>query len=113
MGSALDIGSMRAASVYMLPHFHQDAFVILIAWTLYSSELLELMLRHFIQTHQTCGMESVFLLSHSFCVLMVPDLMVPDANLSVSSYQPWKNMYAEMIQLQVRVCVYVVLHCSA
>jgi hypothetical protein len=32
---------------------------------------------------------------------------------SVSSYQPWKNMYAQMIQLQVRVCVYVVLHCSS
>jgi hypothetical protein len=30
-----------------------------------------------------------------------------------SSYQPWKNMYAQMIQLQVRVCVYVVLHCSS
>ncbi len=109
MGSAFDIGSMRAASVYMLPHFHQDTFVILIAWTLYSSDLLELMLRHFIQTHQTCGMESVFLLSHSFCVQM----MLPDANLSVSSYQPWNNMYSEMIQLQVRVCVYVVLHCSS
>ncbi len=93
------------ASVYMLPHFNQDAFVILIAWTLYSSDLLELML----QTHRTCGVESVFLLYHSFCVQM----MVPDANLSVSSYQPWKNMYAEMIQLQVRVCVYVVLHCSS
>ncbi len=53
--------------------------------------------------------ESVFLLSHSFCVQMV----VPDANLSVSSYQPWKNMYAEMIQLQVRICVYVVLHSTS
>jgi hypothetical protein len=109
MGSALDIGSMGAASVCMLPPFHQDAFMILIAWTLYSFDLLELMLRHSIQTHQTCGMESVFLLSHSFCVQM----MVPDTNLNVSSFQPWKNMYAEMIQLQVMVCVYVVLHCSS
>jgi hypothetical protein len=50
------------------------------------SNLLELMLRHFIQTHQTCGMESVFLLSHSFGV----QRMAPDANLSVSSYQPGK-----------------------
>ncbi len=94
--------------VYVAP-FPSRRFVILIAWTLYSSDLLELMLRHFIQTHQACGMESVFLLSHSFCVQM----MVPDANLSVSSYQPWKNMYAEMIQFQVRVCVYVVLHCTS
>jgi hypothetical protein len=67
------------------------------------------MLKHLVQTHQTCDMESAFSLSHSFCVQM----MVPDTNLSVSSYQPWKNMYAEMIQPQVRVCVYVVLHCSS
>jgi hypothetical protein len=55
--------------MYMLPPFHQDAFMILIAWTLYSSDLLELMLRHFIQTHQTCGMESVFLLSSNVIMM--------------------------------------------
>ncbi len=53
--------------------------MIFIEWTLYSSDLLELMLRHFIQTHQTYGMESVFLLTHSFRMQM----MVQDTNLSV------------------------------
>ena len=101
MGSALDLGSMGAASVCMLPPFHQDAFMILIAWTLYSFDLLELMLKHFTQTLQMCGMDSVFLLFHSFCV----QLTVADKNLSVFSFLPWKTMSAEMIRFQVKASV--------
>ena len=87
---------MRAASVYMLPRFHPDDFTTSIAWTLYSSDLLELMLKHFIQTLQMCDMDSVFLLFHSFCVQM----MTADTDLSVLSFLPWKNMSAEVIKLQ-------------
>ena len=46
------------------------------------------------------NMDSVFLLIHSFCVQM----MVTDTNLSVFSFLPWKNMSAEMTQLQVKAC---------
>jgi hypothetical protein len=88
---------MKAASVYMMPRFHPDDFTTSIAWTTYSSDLLELMLKHFIQTLQMCGMDSVFLLFHSFCVQM----MAADTDLSVFSFLPWKNISAEMIQLQV------------
>ena len=90
---------MRASSVFMLPRFREDDFTALIAWTLFSSssDLLELMLKHFTQTLQMCGMDSVFLLFHSLCV----QVTVADTNLSVFSFLPWKNMSAEMIQLQV------------
>ena len=63
----------------MLPRFWEGDFTASIAWTLFSSDLLELMLKHFTQTLQMCGMDSVFLLFHSFCV----QVTVADTNLSV------------------------------
>ena len=83
----------------MLPRFHPDHVMTSIAWTTYSStgNLLELMLKTFIKTLQMCGMNSVFLPFHSFCVQM----MAADTGLSVFSFLPWKNMSAEMIKLQV------------
>ena len=104
MGSALNLGSTLAASVYTLPRFHHGDFLNSIAWTMSSSDLLELMLKHFIQNLQICGMDSVFLqlLFHLFCVLQ----MATDTNSNVFSFLPWirawKNMSADTIQLQVK-----------
>ena len=86
--------------MFMLPRFREDDFTTSIAWTLYSSYLLELMLKHFTQTLQMCGMDTVFLLFHSFCV----QVTVADTDLSVFSFLPWKNMSAEMTRLQVKAC---------
>jgi hypothetical protein len=72
-GSALDTGCARATIGFMLLCFHQNDSN---AWTLYSSDLVELMKKPFIMTHQMCGMDSVLLLSHSFYVRQ----MVSDTN---------------------------------
>jgi hypothetical protein len=57
--------------------------------------------RCFTQTLQMCGMDSVFLLFHLFCV----QVTVADTNLIVFSFLPWKNMSAGMIRFQVKASV--------
>ena len=109
MGSALDKGSMRAASVYMLPHFHQDAFVILIIdFVLFQPPGADAETFH---PDPSNVWYDKCLLAFSFILRL--SAKGGSRRKLKSSYQPWKNMYAQMIQLQVRVCVYVVLHCSS